>query len=130
MKRIRVRPAQCTGCRLCQLACSAQNFKFNTHKAARIGITPRFPEGFFEVHLCNQCGTCLGVCPVGAISVDQQGAYVIDAETCTNCGVCVDSCPQQAIFQSNAAEHPYMCNLCGACVPVCTWECLTWEDLS
>jgi Fe-S-cluster-containing hydrogenase component 2 len=47
MRHIVVRPESCTGCRLCQLTCSAQNFKLNTHKAAHIGIVPRFPEGYF-----------------------------------------------------------------------------------
>ncbi len=63
MKHIVVKPEKCTGCRLCQLTCSAENFRLNTHKSARIGIVPRFPEGYFEVHLCNQCGVCLPVCP-------------------------------------------------------------------
>ena len=91
------------GAGLCQLTCSAQNFRLNTHKSARIGIVPRFPEGYFEVHLCNQCGVCLPVCPVEAISVDAGGAYVIDDSMCIDCGACVDSCPQQAIFRSPAS---------------------------
>ncbi len=127
MKCIAVQSDKCTGCRLCQLTCTAQNFKLNTHKSARIGIVPRFPEGFFEVHLCNQCGTCLSVCPVGAISVESSGAYVIDETTCINCGACVDSCPQGAIFRSPARTCPYMCNLCGACVANCTSGALSWE---
>ena len=40
MKHIVVRSERCTGCRLCQLTCSAQNFRINTHKAGRIGIAP------------------------------------------------------------------------------------------
>ncbi|MHB8070899.1 MAG: 4Fe-4S binding protein [Candidatus Cryosericum sp.] len=127
MKHIVVQPGKCTGCRLCQLTCSAQNFKLNTHKSARIGIVPRFPEGFFEVHLCNQCGTCLSVCPVGAISVESSGAYAIDESICTNCETCVDACPQGAIFRSPARTCPYMCNLCGACVANCTSGALSWE---
>jgi NAD-dependent dihydropyrimidine dehydrogenase PreA subunit len=89
---------------------------------------PRFPEGYFEVHLCNQCGVCQSVCPVEAISVDANGAYVIDESTCIDCGVCVDSCPQQAIFRSPASPYPYMCNLCGACVANCAAQALTWEE--
>ncbi|MCX6097992.1 MAG: 4Fe-4S binding protein [Caldiserica bacterium] len=128
MKHIVVKPEKCTGCRLCQLTCSAQNFRLNIHKSARIGIVPRFPDGYFEVHLCNQCGVCLPVCPVEAISVDAKGVYVIDDSMCIDCGACVDSCPQQAIFRSPASLHPYICNLCGACVPNCTSQALTWEE--
>lgn len=128
MKHIVVKPDNCTGCRLCQLTCSAQNFKLNTHKSARIGIVPRFPEGRFEIHLCNQCGICQSVCPVGAISVSERGAYVIDDTTCIDCGACVDACPEQAIFRSPASLDPYMCNLCGACVDNCAAQALSWEE--
>ena len=128
MKHIIMTPESCTGCRLCQLTCSAQNFKLNTHKSARIGIVPHFPEGYFEIHLCNQCGICQSVCPVEAIFVDAGGAYVIDDSKCIDCGTCVDSCPQQAIFKSSANPHPYMCNLCGACVANCAAQALTWEE--
>ena len=45
---------------------------------------------------CISCGTCLGECPVEAIS---EGAdkYVIDADACTECGTCASVCPSDAI---------------------------------
>lgn len=44
---------------------------------------------------CVACGTCVGECPVGAIS--EGSPYVIDASSCTDCGACVSVCPVNAI---------------------------------
>lgn len=49
---------------------------------------------------CAACGTCVAVCPFGAIIVDEKrGIAVIDAEKCTKCGLCVKACPLGAIIK-------------------------------
>ncbi len=45
---------------------------------------------------CINCGACDPVCPVEAIS-EQNDKRVIDPEKCTDCGACVDQCPVEAI---------------------------------
>ena len=45
---------------------------------------------------CIGCGTCEGECPVGAISVSDDGNYVIDPDTCIDCGACASVCPVDA----------------------------------
>lgn len=45
---------------------------------------------------CVSCGTCVGECPVDAIS-EGDGKYEIDAATCVDCGSCEDACPTGAI---------------------------------
>lgn len=45
---------------------------------------------------CTGCGVCLDICPVEAISLNDDKA-VIDEDTCTECGLCVDECPNDAI---------------------------------
>ena len=47
---------------------------------------------------CVSCGTCVGECPVGAIS-EGDGKYVIDANACLDCGSCAGACPTEAISQ-------------------------------
>lgn len=46
---------------------------------------------------CVKCGTCKGVCPMGAISTDITGLLVIDTEKCVHCGACAMTCPIGAI---------------------------------
>ena len=44
--------------------------------------------------LCNFCGACAKICPVGALTVDREkNLWAID-ETCKHCGRCVKVCPK------------------------------------
>lgn len=49
-----------------------------------------------EVHRCDGCGDCVGVCPEGAIQL-VGGLAQIDLELCTECEACVEACPSGAI---------------------------------
>ncbi|MXQ73883.1 4Fe-4S dicluster domain-containing protein [Clostridiaceae bacterium DONG20-135] len=48
---------------------------------------------------CIGCGACVGVCPVGALSMDGDGKSACDEGTCIDCGSCVGTCPVSAISQ-------------------------------
>lgn len=48
---------------------------------------------------CVGCGSCVGACPVNAISFDSNGKAVIDQEICIKCGTCLGSCPVDAISE-------------------------------
>lgn len=50
--------------------------------------------------ICIGCGTCEAECPVGAISVDEDGKYCIDPEKCVECGACAGVCPVDAPHQA------------------------------
>ena len=45
---------------------------------------------------CTGCGLCVDICPLEAISLENDKAKV-DKGTCTECGQCVDECPNKAI---------------------------------
>jgi ferredoxin len=45
---------------------------------------------------CSGCGACVDVCPVEAITLEDDVA-VIDADTCTECEACISECPCEAI---------------------------------
>ncbi|MCL2182758.1 MAG: 4Fe-4S binding protein [Chitinispirillia bacterium] len=44
---------------------------------------------------CDECGTCIGVCPQDAIILGK--ALRISSEKCTSCGICVRICPFAAL---------------------------------
>lgn len=45
---------------------------------------------------CTGCGICVDICPLEAISMENDKAKV-DKDTCTECGQCVEECPNKAI---------------------------------
>lgn len=45
---------------------------------------------------CAECGTCLEVCPSGAIFRNRHGEVVTDAQRCTQCGTCIERCAYAA----------------------------------
>lgn len=48
---------------------------------------------------CIGCAACVGGCPVGALSMDDEGKSTCDEATCIDCGSCVGTCPVGAISQ-------------------------------
>jgi len=47
--------------------------------------------------ICIGCGTCVNMCPVGAISFDKNGKAKINPEVCVKCKTCEGVCPVSAI---------------------------------
>lgn len=44
--------------------------------------------------LCHRCGSCIGICPTGVLSVDQDDyPRVKNLSACTDCNLCVRVCP-------------------------------------
>lgn len=61
-----------------------------------LGILGRLKKKFIR-DLCNYCGLCAEICPVGAIKVDKDNEKIVfNAEKCIGCGDCVYSCPTSA----------------------------------
>ena len=52
-----------------------------------------------DTEKCVSCGACVALCPVEAITIDQDASIVFNKEKCvgSTCGVCVDACPARAI---------------------------------
>lgn len=48
---------------------------------------------------CIGCGACVGVCPVGALSMNADSKSECDEGTCIDCGSCISACPVEAISQ-------------------------------
>jgi len=62
-----------------------------------------------DVEKCILCGECMEICPVDALSIEDD-AIVVDEEWCIGCGVCSTVCPADAarmkIRPDNTGELP------------------------
>ncbi|MHB8869808.1 MAG: Coenzyme F420 hydrogenase/dehydrogenase, beta subunit C-terminal domain [Thermoleophilia bacterium] len=58
-------------------------------------------EGIVSSGLCTQCGTCVALCPRGAIATEWslRSGYLmrVDPALCNDCGICVDVCPGEGL---------------------------------
>ena len=48
-----------------------------------------------DKNICDRCGTCVAMCKVAALKLDQSGIVV--SNDCIDCGACVRICPIAAI---------------------------------
>ena len=52
-------------------------------------------KAFVDEKKCVGCGICQGVCPVGAIAIEEK--TWVDTQKCIGCGRCVYECPKDAL---------------------------------
>ena len=60
---------------------------------------------------CLHLGSCIAVCPVGAITKDKDGYIIVDEKTCISCGKCTQICPtgvMQMMYEDS--EYVIECN--------------------
>ena len=119
---LRVKKAACTGCKLCQLACSGQHEgSFNPEKA-RIRIEHDYNDKGIHIgiHYCNLCLKCIATCPESAISLKEKWIEV-DHDKCIGCQTCSKTCPLDAVHY-NAQGKSVICDLCEG-IPMCIEWC-------
>ena len=60
---------------------------------------------------CAGCTACMGICPVGAISMREgQDGFLypyVDNQKCINCGKCISVCPMNGTVKSSEAPEVY-----------------------
>lgn len=52
---------------------------------------------FVNQRQCVGCGSCMKVCPRGAISIPKGIFAVVDLNKCIGCGLCAKTCPASVI---------------------------------
>ncbi|HDP96747.1 MAG TPA: CoB--CoM heterodisulfide reductase iron-sulfur subunit A family protein [Euryarchaeota archaeon] len=61
-----------------------------------------------DQEICSGCGTCIDVCPYGAITKNEEGLAEVVAAACKGCGCCGASCPENAISMTNYTDEQLM----------------------
>ncbi|MFT8348742.1 RnfABCDGE type electron transport complex subunit B [Clostridium saccharoperbutylacetonicum] len=56
-------------------------------------------------HGCIGFGTCVSVCPFGAMTMGENGLPIVNKEKCTGCRKCEESCPKNVIQMIGINSH-------------------------
>jgi anaerobic carbon-monoxide dehydrogenase iron sulfur subunit len=128
--KFRLLEKRCTGCQLCQLACSSVKEGSYGLKQSRIRILSSSRKREPKIVVCRQCKKCkcIEACPYNAFRKDGEvGGIYIDFEECQACLACVEACPFGAVALDLKNNLPMVCDLCGGhppCVEVCGREAI------
>ncbi len=123
-------PEKCTGCRICELVCSAAKERGFNPLLSRIR-TVRLDSLLNTSVACRLCKepTCVRSCPRKALSRnDADGVISIDHDRCSGCCWCVEACEFGAVVSLLDKKTVAICDLCGGspkCVEFCPKEALS-----
>lgn len=136
---------RCIGCHACTVACKSENdvplASFRTW--VKYTEKGRFPaiKRHFAVLRCNHCTKppCVEICPVNALSKQNNGIVDLDKDACIGCRACMQACPYDAIYLNEDTGSAEKCHYCAhrvekqlepACVVVCPEGAIVAGDLS
>ena len=128
---------KCTGCRVCEYACSMEKYKVFNPSKSRIRVVRMYPHTNAAI-TCKSCQDvpCVLACPRKALTQSEEnGVILVNEELCDGCGWCVASCEIGAIAL-DPKPTVRICDLCNgreggpACIEWCPEDALalTAED--
>jgi Fe-S-cluster-containing hydrogenase component 2 len=126
---------KCTGCRLCELVCAVFHDGISNPARSRIKVMKWEAEGLYIPMTCQQCqdAPCLNVCPVKAISRDEElGRVFVDYDVCIGCRSCVAVCPFGAMNFNIKDKQVFKCDLCDGepqCVRFCEEKAIDYLEM-
>lgn len=129
VKVLKFYPEKCNGCLECEKACSQIHFK-SKDGADKSAIRIIQSKNSYQMHVCDQRGLCLDMCPTGALIRRKNGVVWLDKNICVGCQACVGFCPIGAMRHSDARIEPFKCISCGSCVRACKKDALELVDKS
>jgi len=136
VKIFMINPEKCTGCHLCELACSFNKHKVFNRELSNIRIETKEDIALHVPVKCMQCedSPCINACVTGALYKDEEtGAVLLDKNKCIGCKAGVIACPFGAIslITKDRNSQISICDLCDGdpeCVKVCREKAITYVD--
>jgi len=141
MPHVMISDKKCTGCHMCELACSAWHEGAYRPSVARlrVEVNPTIIAVKGRTCLQTACSKCEEACPERAITRreitvtpvggdaahgDPAHGYVltVDETLCTNCGECYQVCPHGVINEHPDRHVAFKCDLCDGepqCIAFC-----------
>jgi benzoyl-CoA reductase subunit BamC len=126
VKEIKVDVDKCTGCRTCEMACSAFHAvpKFSSSNPARSRIIVVMDE-IRDVYVPIRAGDYTQA------ECNGRNTYMIDGKEYSECAFCPASCPSRDYFKEPDSGLPLKCDMCEGeeepyCVQVCQPGALTF----
>lgn len=126
---------KCTGCRICEDACSFSKTESFSPIQSRIKIIKDEALGIAVPVLCAHCAEppCQYSCPLDLISVDKSTGWVVTREAaCVGCRACLVACIFGAVSMDTTRGVAVHCDLCGGdplCVKFCPTGALQYVPL-
>ena len=113
----------CTGCKMCELACTFFHDRIFNPSAARIYVKKVEDKGIDIPIICRDCNNqaCKLVCPEDAFYLSDLGILKIDEKKCTGCKACISACPFNVIKLSPYSGKAIKCDLCDGAP-----QCVNW----
>ena len=131
-KFVSVDPSKCTGCGICELACSQEKNEGSPLRS-RIRVVRMTPMFNFALS-CRACkdAKCVKACPEKAIQqAENTGLLMIDEKKCKGCDWCVQACEYGGITIQSDTGVATACDLCNntpQCIEFCPEEALELVD--
>jgi len=129
-KFVSVDPSKCTGCGICEYACTLEKEENNLNPIrSRIRVIRMTPLFNFAL-ACRFCedAKCVTACPEKALSQSEQtGIIMVKKEKCKGCDWCIQACPHGGITIHSDTGKAVTCDLCEGepkCVEFCPEEAL------
>jgi benzoyl-CoA reductase subunit BamC len=131
VKGIKVAVDKCTGCRSCEMACSAFHAmpKYSGINPARARIRV-IKDELNDVYVPIRAGDYTPAECTG------RHTYMINGKEYEECAFCRASCPSRDVFKEPDSGLPLKCDMCEdepplsepMCVQVCDFGALTYEE--